>query len=472
MHNESRAGWRRGGCVTIRRMNTRTRRGVAAIALAFVALALTACTQHLIPTPYAAYGEEGRLAFASTAPELRTSDIPVLYVTDRVADKAGPRGPEYGYKRSRDMVFGTATVSLGKDISWEQLVEDSVGPKRSRTYTPRVEKVQEAGKLESVVTRIIVEDGGLTFAPDAADRFAREQKPFNDLLSMWLARTERKEVVVFVHGYNNTFDDAILRLSQAWHFSGRRGVPLVYTWPAGSGGLKGYAYDRESGEFTNTHFKRLLIMLALHPEVEKVHVISHSRGTDVASTAIRELHYEVRGAVRSTPLGARAAALSGETLDQLDGTFHPADTATVLKLQTLVLAAPDLDLEVFVQRFFGDNVLQAARRVVIYFSKEDEALGISDWLFRSKRRLGAMRLEDFPPTSRPMFAQLRALELINTRVHGYTTHSYILQHPAALSDIMRLLGDAAPAGTERRPLKVAEEGIWELNDDYLDPKGK
>ncbi len=455
---------------TIGNMNIRPLYRLIAVPCVVSLLFLTACSNKLIPTPYAAYGEEGLRSFAQTPAELQTPEIPILYVTDRVVDKQGPTGPKYGHKRSRDMAFGEAEISLGKDVTWDQLVADSTGPTRSRTYVPQVSKVVEAGTIKSIITKVTVENGSLRFAADTLAKLQQEQQPFNDLLSSWLARTERKEVLLFVHGYNNTFDDAILRLAQAWHFGGRKGVPVVYTWPAGSGGLKGYAYDRESGEFTTVHLKRLLVMLAMHPDVERVHVISHSRGTDVALTSIRELHDEVRGALRATPLAVRAATLDGDTVPPEDGTFAPANTAAALKLATFVLAAPDLDLEVFIQRFFGENVVRAAERVVIYFSEEDEALGLADWLFRSKRRVGAMRIEDFPESERSMLAQVSSLELVNAKVSGYTSHSYILQHPAALSDLTRLIGERAKAGSERRPLVKPTAGLWELDNDYLKPK--
>lgn len=445
-------------------------RRLLAIVLVPVVLALGACSNSLIPTPYAAYGEDGRAAFAATPPELRTGDIPVIYVTDRAVDKQSPRGPVYGYKRARDIAFGEATVSLGKDVDWDTLVTDSTGPKRSRSYVPTLARVNEVGTIRSSMAALVVEDGSLRFGENAMAEFQADQAAINNLLTTWLDRAERKEVLIFVHGYNNTFSDAVLRLAQAWHMGGRRGVPIVYTWPAGSGGLKGYAYDRESGEFTVVHLKRLLRIVAAHPGVEKVHIISHSRGTDVAFTAVRELHAEIRGALRGTGLAVRAAQAAGQQTSDGDGMLHPADTWKALKLATLILAAPDLDLDVFVQRFFAENTIRAAARTVIYFSDEDEALGLADWLFRSRARLGAMRLKDFPESSRHVLSSLRTLELINCRVWGYTSHSYILQHPAALSDLMRVLGDRSSPGTPDRPLTHPEPGLWQLDNDYLKPK--
>ena len=39
----------------------------------------------------------------------------------------------------------------------------------------------------------------------------------------------------------------MLVIAELWHFLGRQGVPILYTWPAGFGGLRGYTRDRESG---------------------------------------------------------------------------------------------------------------------------------------------------------------------------------------------------------------------------------
>jgi esterase/lipase superfamily enzyme len=43
----------------------------------------------------------------------------------------------------------------------------------------------------------------------------------------------RKEVFIFVHGFHNDFNDAAFVMAELWHFLGRIGVPIVYTWPSG-----------------------------------------------------------------------------------------------------------------------------------------------------------------------------------------------------------------------------------------------
>jgi esterase/lipase superfamily enzyme len=151
-------------------------------------------------------------------------------------------------------------------------------------------------------------------------------------------------------------------------------VPIVYTWPAGYGGLKGYAYDRESGEFTVFHLKQFIEALAACPEVERIHLIAHSRGTDVLITALREINIEMR-------------AKNLRTHEQL-------------KLENLVLAAPDMDDDVFEQRFAIEDLHLAANRTTIYLSQTDIALAFSRWLFGGGSRLGNLTPQKLTPDAK------------------------------------------------------------------------
>src|SRR6476469_618614 len=53
-----------------------------------------------------------------------------------------------------------------------------------------------------------------------------------------------RDVLVFIHGYNTRFEDAVYRLAQIVHDSGFKGVPILFTWPS-KGQLLDYPYDRE-----------------------------------------------------------------------------------------------------------------------------------------------------------------------------------------------------------------------------------
>ncbi len=56
---------------------------------------------------------------------------------------------------------------------------------------------------------------------------------------------ENRDVLVFVHGYNNTLSDAVLRVAQFVEDSGFEGVPVLFSW-ASAGQVAKYAYDLNS----------------------------------------------------------------------------------------------------------------------------------------------------------------------------------------------------------------------------------
>lgn len=428
---------------------------------------LAACQQQrtLVTAPYVMRGDAGRAVFGRVDPAHQTPDIPVLYVTDRAPDRTGPAGPEYGYKRNRHVQYGVATVGLKPEPTWDQLVADTVVEKPSRRYPISLKSVEPLGQFRNPVELLTVKDGRLEATEGFWAAFQADYAGFNAAVARWLDHTPVKDAYVFVHGYNNKFHDAVYRMAESWHYLGRQGVPIVFTWPAGSGGLKGYAYDRESGEFAIVHLKMLLMALARNPQVERVHLLSHSRGTDVATTALRELHGEVRAATGRSLL---APLVTGHA-PMVEEVGNAPMTWEVLKIRTLVLASPDLDLQVFTQRFFGENLVRGAERTVIYFSEHDKALGLADWLFRSSRRVGALHPDDLPPESRPLLAQLSAIELVNCEVKGGgSTHSYLFQHPAAFSDLILLLREGHSPGAEKgRPLTREDDCLWLLSNDYM-----
>jgi esterase/lipase superfamily enzyme len=277
----------------------------------------------------------------------------------------------------------------------------------------------------------------------AAGRTQSEQQ-LKKMISSFAQRTPLKEAFIYIHGFNNTYDYAACVLAEIWHFMGHAGVPIVYTWPAGSpeGALGGYTHDRESGEFTGYHLKQFLKTVASCPDIEKIHLIAHSRGTDVLMTALRELNIEYQTAAKQTRYA--------------------------LKLGNIVLAAADLDMEVFTQRIGAEGLALVAERMTVYVSQSDHAIGIANALFGSKRRLGQLRYDDLTAKQRASLAALPQIQLIDARVSaGLIGHDYFFASPAVSSDLILLLRDNRNAGAENgRPLIRKQENYWEIRDAY------
>jgi esterase/lipase superfamily enzyme len=396
-------------------------------------------------TPNVLRDGSGSRMLEAVAPEHRRAEMQVLYATDRAPMGDSAAGPRYGVQRSPSMAFGEATVALDPAPTWDELVRTTGSKPDGKRYQLKVTKVHEVGKILVTPASLEVHQGQLRFRPEVEDQFALQRDQILGMVRERLADTTRKDVFVYIHGVDNTFEDALSRAAILWHYIGRQGVFMAYTWPAGQGGAMGYFYDRESGEFTVLHLKRVLTALAACPEIERIHVIAHSRGCDVSTTALRELNIEYR---------ARGLNPQKE-----------------LKLETLVLASADLDVNVFGLRMLLENMAVIARHFVIYSSTKDQAVALSDWLFHSRTRLGVMSMNDIDPTIRELFAKLPGLQMVQCAVSGFgTSHDYLFTNPGALSDLILVLRDERnPGAANGRPLTPCGGSFWQLHNDYATP---
>ena len=411
---------------------------------------LASCTslERMPPTPNLHRDGSGSKVLAALPADLQRPEMDILYVTDRSEVRRSERGPEYGYGRATSMNFGTATVSLDPSPTWEELVKLCGQGEEYCAFGLDMTKVEEVGKVELTPYSLMVVDGQLRRTPESQADLELEKSKFIELVKSRLDGAARKDLYLYVHGFNNSFYDAIARSAILWHSIGRQGVFMAYTWPAGYGGPFGYFYDRESGEFTIFHLREMIKVLVEVPGLERLHIIAHSRGTDVATTALRELN-----------IGLRA---QGKKVQE------------ALKLETLMLAAPDLDLEVFSQRFWMENLGAAAKRTVVYFSSEDEAIGLSNWLFGSKTRIGTLSQIPFSPQQVKLIEQMPQIQLVECQVKGFaSSHAYVFGNPAAMSDVVAVLRDRRDAGAANgRPLQSGGNGTWLLTNDYFAEIGK
>lgn len=67
----------------------------------------------------------------------------------------------------------------------------------------------------------------------------------------WLDHSlpKSRRVMVFVHGFNNTFEDSVYRFAQIVHDSGAEVAPVIFTWPS-RGSVFDYNYDKESTNYS------------------------------------------------------------------------------------------------------------------------------------------------------------------------------------------------------------------------------
>ena len=379
--------------------------------------------------------------FACVPPALRSSRIDVLYVTDR-RPRDHKNQVKYGPQRSDSMAFGSCIVQIGDSVSWEDLVRASRTKKRSRALPLRVQAVEEQARFPATPLPVAIKDGVLIDDPETRVRQQEVEARFQAELRRRLRTVARKEAFVFVHGHNNSFEDACMVIAELWHFLGRQGVPIAYTWPAGQGGMLGYLFDRESGEFTIYHLKQFLRLLDSCPELKRTHIIAHSRGTDVTLTAAREMVIESRGVQDHKHVQT--------------------------KLDNLVLAAPDLDVQVLQQRVVAERILRDVGKVTIYVSERDRAIGLAEWMFSSIRRLGQLQFADLTEAEKQMMSHVDWGQVVDVKVRtDFIGHSYFHTSPAVSSDLILILrDDRDPGAAHGRPLIPISNNYWELPEGY------
>ena len=369
------------------------------------------------------------------APFLNHDELPetkIFYITDR--QKSTTENEFYSNQRSYQLKYGKARIQVHKD-SKQELYNLLTFNKKKGDLKVDVTSVDELGTFpDTAKSHFYMTQGQF------AKGFEASQKNFIKQINEGLKGKSKKDIYLFVHGYNNAFNYAATRIAQLWFFMGHQGLPMLYSWPAGQEGLFGYFADKESGEFSILNLKKTLEMLA-KTDVENIHLIAHSRGTEISLSALRELHIKY-------------SAMNIKTKE-------------ALKLTNLILAAPDIDIDIFKMRFVGENIMQVAKHVTIYLGQGDKALKLSTYVHKSLSRLGIIKPEDVPESSATVIKNMKNVDLIYVPFKiNFLNHSYFLDNPAVSSDIILLLRDDVKAGHDKRPLEKHKSGIWLIHETY------
>ena len=408
---------------------------------------LAGCARTLMPTPNV-HRDPDVDYFADVPPELRSNIVEIMYATDRLPSNAPGTPLKYGSNRSPSLAFGTARLRIGyPSLGWDELVAASRTERRSQLVLHFLEARELVRLPDTPWYNYLAADPSIT-EEQVRQRDRAGGHELQALLGARLREAAGGDVFIYIHGFNTTFDYGAMTLAELWHFLGRPGVPILYSWPAASAGVFGYHPDRESSEYTVSHLKRFIRVVAASDEVERIHLIAHSRGTDVLTSALRELH------IHHAALGR--------------------DTAEALKLENVVLIAADLDIEVSNQRVTGEAVHEAAQHMTIYTGGRDRALDIASSMFKSRARLGQVDTQFVSESGRVIMDHLADhLTIIHQpRRIGFTGHKYYTSDPRVSSDLILLLrGHRRPGAEHGRPLEQDPSGVWIIPDGYPHPDG-
>jgi len=422
------------------------------------ALALAGCASYhpMMPAPVLYTGPQAKPLFTEAPAAMRTPPLDLIYITDRAPGKPGEDPEPYVSDRSRSLAFGTTAVHFGRNVTWESLIQRSVQVDRSPEIVMVLGATTELGRYPPIPYAITMRDGGIERAPAALAAHDTASRGLQAAVARRVALTARKELVLYVHGYNNTFEDAALTMGELCHFLGREFACGIFTWPAGSekGVLFGYEADYESSVYASDHLRKAIRTIAATPGLERLHLLAHSRGTDVLATALSELAAEAY--------------------------MQQTSVARYLKLGNVVLMAPDIDVDVAPTKIlkllsdpdlpFGGAADPGASfkeppgfHVTLYTSPHDKALATSNWLFGGIARLGLLRPSMLGPGQVEAIRRLGFFDVIEfTGSTDFVGHAYFVSSPKVSADIIAMLRYGLRPNEPGRPLQEIERPFWSI----------
>lgn len=224
-------------------------------------------------------------------------------------------------------------------------------------------------------------------------------------------------VVLYIHGFDYSFKEAVGRTAYLHHKYGLHYVPVLFSWPSEGEKtpIRSYFRDREKARESGTALARGI--LKLRDMVKRLaaeercdipmHLMVHSMGG-----------YALRQAVQ----GMRSEA--GSRLDRL---FHE-----------IIMAAPDEDDDTFEHDHKLRPLIQLGRRITVYHCRTDRALQISDYTKGTPDRLGA----DGPKAGVMLPNRVEVVDC-TPAVAGdgdMSDHQYYRESEPVLADIRAVLG--------------------------------
>lgn len=360
---------------------------------------------------------------ADQPPEQRTAEPPLAKslkskASPRTPGPSAPRAPgrpsetgdgagrlQYGSERGRRLALGTVDVTVPLD---HQISPERPWAIKIPYFDVKVYEEKEDPRKHFTISKID------RLPPDALAKSARERAQS--------AQRFAGQALLFIHGYNTSFDNAVYRAAQIAFDIKFDGPVFVYSWPSG-GGIASYTYDRESSSQSEPYLRQFLDEVLKTVDPGQLSIIAHSMGAQPLLRALSDMK-------RSS-----------------------GDSALI---RALILASPDSDRDSFENIMIG--LRGVARSTTLYVSGNDRAL-------QSSRRFngGVPRAGDVPESGALVLPGVDTIDVTAT-----STDVLILQHSGyaedntLLNDIGTLIQTGAPPDKRTPGLEKVEtaKGVY------------
>lgn len=329
-----------------------------------------------------------------------TGQITLFFATDRQAEPATGPGQKFGSKRG-SLTFGTMNVDLGTD------------------------RAAAASATQAKITDL------RTFSSEGQ---------FAQTLSRRVELSAKKQLLIYVHGYNNTFEDAAASAASLMSDLKFNGIGLVFSWPSDGVALE---YPHDESEEATSHQTLVTVLKAIRATgaVPSIDVVAHSMGNRVVTGALELL------------------------------AANPNEQKPIL--HQLVLAAPDIYGPRFVQLI--DAVRKLSDRVTLYASAADQALICSEILHQGPRAGEAGRdlivhegldTVDVSNSEKTSFLEKVAARLPANMLYWLLAnscregHSYVTREFSVVNDLYSLVTFDTPPESRILLQKRPMQSLW------------
>jgi esterase/lipase superfamily enzyme len=166
-------------------------------------------------------------------------------------------------------------------------------------------------------------------------------------------------VGLFVHGFNNSYQEGLFRLAQVAADAHTEGTPVLFSWPS-EGAITGYVADKDGVLYARSHLVGVIKSIAAARGVKRIVLFAHSMGSFLVMESLQQLRLEQRR----------------DILDRL----------------AVVLAAPDIDADVFRSQL--DVIGPMHTPITLFVAKDDKALAVSSFVGGERTRVGRLDVAD------------------------------------------------------------------------------
>ncbi|WP_440053520.1 alpha/beta hydrolase [Pseudoalteromonas sp. T1lg65] len=314
-------------------------------------------------------------------------NVDLLYATSRARNSSIGL---FGSEKVKQLNYGVAHVSL-PTIHEKGVVERPPFYERAL----RLFNIERADPAKHIVLK--------------GDNALSERDFFNSV-------DTKSDCVVFIHGFNVTFEEAVCQAAQLKVDLAFDGHFSLFSWPS-IGDLRGYVADKDRAVGAG-HLLATFIEKMLQANTGNLYIVAHSMGGYCLSQAMKSLNADINtGRIK------------------------------------IALAAPDIDQEDF-KNIYADSYTRHADKITIYACDRDRALFVSRLLHQG-RRVG-----DAKPIT--IFSGMETVDASEVTKFLSLNHSYVFQDRRVLLDLdLCLFQGLSPRARHLRPLpSLLEQTHW------------